>query len=256
MSLSPETEEVLRRARLSTAMAPEQRRRLKSRIVARIAATGTLLVASDAAARGGFALWSWTLGTTAKSVTALALVASLGAGGYVATRAVQRSRAQIAPSAHHEPEPSRRAEPAAPPAMPEPRRVPLSLRRRSRCTGQTFTANRNARNSCCRCRCAQHAPRRNQAAPRCGSRLTRGQYRSGHDLARRARRAIPQEPVCTRARCRANGGPLSERQGRHRGRPTLSHQPSQFPAGRAHQAGVPHRDALTPPSLRTTAGGQ
>jgi hypothetical protein len=52
MSLSPETEEVLRRARLSTAMAPEQRRRLKSRIVARIATAGTLLVASDAAARG------------------------------------------------------------------------------------------------------------------------------------------------------------------------------------------------------------
>ena len=125
MSLSPETEEVLRRARLSTAMAPEQRRRLKSRIVARIAATGTLLVAGDAAARGGFALWSGALGTTAKSVTALALVASLGAGGYVATRAVQRSRAQIAPSAHQEPEP-RRVEPVAPPAMPEPAIAPVA----------------------------------------------------------------------------------------------------------------------------------
>src|SRR3954465_6450906 len=125
MSLSPETEEVLRRARLSTAMAPEQRRRLKSRIVARIAATGTLLVAGDAAARGGFALWSGTLGTTAKSVTALALVASLGAGGYVATRAVQRSRAQIPPSAHQEPEPSGRVEPVVSPATPEPAIAPV-----------------------------------------------------------------------------------------------------------------------------------
>src|SRR5882672_3397962 len=121
MSLSPETEEVLRRARLSTAMAPEQRRRLKSRIVARIAATGTLLVAGDAAARGGFALWGSTLGATAKGVTALALVASLGAGGYIATRAVQRAHAPVAQPAHHEPEPARPAEPAiaAPPAPVE-----------------------------------------------------------------------------------------------------------------------------------------
>jgi hypothetical protein len=118
MSLSPETEEVLRRARLSTAMAPEQRRRLKSRIVARIAAAGTMLVAGDAAARGGLALWSSTLGTTAKGVTALALVASLGAGGYVATRAVQRAHAPVAQPAHHEPEPARRAEPVAQPSVP------------------------------------------------------------------------------------------------------------------------------------------
>jgi len=111
MSLSPETEEVLRRARLSTAMAPEQRRRLKSRIVARIAAAGTLLVASDAAARGGFALWSGALSTTAKGVTALALVASLGAGGYIATRAVQRAHAPVAQPAHQEPAPARLAEP-------------------------------------------------------------------------------------------------------------------------------------------------
>src|SRR6185295_3943856 len=102
MSLSPETEEVLRRARLSTAMAPEQRRRLKTRILARIAAAGTLLVASDAAARTGFALWGSSLSATAKGVTALALVASLGAGGYVATRAAARARAPVAPSAHHE----------------------------------------------------------------------------------------------------------------------------------------------------------
>lgn len=112
MSLSPETEEVLRRARLSTAMAPEQRRRLKSRIVARIAATGTLLVAGDAAARGGFALWGSTMGATAKGVTALALVASLGAGGYIATRAVQRAHAPVVQPAHHEPESARPAEPA------------------------------------------------------------------------------------------------------------------------------------------------
>ncbi len=112
MSLSPETEEVLRRARLSTAMAPEQRRRLKSRIVARIAAAGTLLVASDAAARGGFALWSGALSTTAKGVTALALVASLGAGGYIATRAVQRAHAPVAQPVHQEPAPARLAEPA------------------------------------------------------------------------------------------------------------------------------------------------
>src|SRR5450432_911556 len=105
MSLSPETEEVLRRARLSTAMAPEQRRRLKSRIVARIAAAGTLLLAGESAARGGLGLWSSMLGTTAKGVTAFALVASLGAGGYIATRAVQRAHAPVAQPARHEIEP-------------------------------------------------------------------------------------------------------------------------------------------------------
>jgi hypothetical protein len=101
-------------------MAPEQRRRLKSRIVARIAATGTLLVASDAAARGGFALWTSTLSATTKGITAVALVASLGAGGYVATRAVQRARAPIAQPVHHEPEPARRAEPAVIAEPPAP----------------------------------------------------------------------------------------------------------------------------------------
>jgi len=113
MSLSPETEEVLRRARLSTAMAPEQRRRLKSRIVARIAAAGTLLLASESAARGGLGLWSSMLGTTAKGVTAFALVASLGAGGYIATRAVQRAHAPAVQPARHEAEPPRHVEPAA-----------------------------------------------------------------------------------------------------------------------------------------------
>jgi hypothetical protein len=131
MSLSPETEEVLRRARLSTAMAPEQRRRLKSKIVARIAAAGTLLAAGDAAARGGFALWGSTFSSTAKGVTALALVASLGAGGYVATRAVQRAHAPMAQAAQHDPEPARRpersvAEPPAAPAVELPSAAPAS----------------------------------------------------------------------------------------------------------------------------------
>jgi hypothetical protein len=120
MSLSPETEEVLRRARLSTAMRPEQRRRLKTRILARIAAAGTLLVAGDAAARGGFALWGGAMSTTAKGVTALALVASIGAGGYVATRAIQRAHAPVVPSAHHEPDPVRPAEPSVTAEAPAP----------------------------------------------------------------------------------------------------------------------------------------
>jgi hypothetical protein len=120
MSLSPETEEVLHRARLSTAMAPEQRSRLKSRILARIAATGTLLVAGNAAARGGFALWGSTMSATAKGVTALALVASLGAGGYVATRAIQRAHAPLSSSAHREPEPVRPPEPAVTTEAPAP----------------------------------------------------------------------------------------------------------------------------------------
>jgi hypothetical protein len=124
MSLSPETEEVLRRARLSTPMAPEQRRRLKARIAARIAATGAMLVAGDAAARGGVAAWVGSMSAAAKGVTAVALVASLGAGGYVAKRAIERAHPPVVQAARHDPEPAPR--PAAP-AVTERVEVPAPV---------------------------------------------------------------------------------------------------------------------------------
>jgi RNA polymerase sigma-70 factor (ECF subfamily) len=81
---SRETEEVLRRARLTEAMPVDKRRRLKAAVLARLAAGGFTLVAGEAAAGAGF--WASATGAAVKSVAALAFVASVGAGGYIAAR--------------------------------------------------------------------------------------------------------------------------------------------------------------------------
>lgn len=82
-NLSPETEEILRRAR-EERMPSSHKRRLKGVVLARIAFTGTAtLAAGQATAKVG----SLSLaGFAAKTVVGVALLGSLGAGGYLALR--------------------------------------------------------------------------------------------------------------------------------------------------------------------------
>ena len=79
--LSPETAEILRRARLGGRMPTPHKRRLKGAVLARltVASTATLAVTQGAATAMG-------AGFVAKAVVGLALVGSLGAGGYLALR--------------------------------------------------------------------------------------------------------------------------------------------------------------------------
>jgi hypothetical protein len=75
--LSPETEELLRRARAGARMPAPYKRRLKGAVLARIAFASTAsLVAGQATA----------VGLAAKTVVVLAIVGSLGASGYLALR--------------------------------------------------------------------------------------------------------------------------------------------------------------------------
>jgi hypothetical protein len=84
-NLSPETEEILRRAREGERMPSAHKRRLKGAVLARIAFTGTAtLAAGQATAKvGGFSLAS---SLAAKTVVGVAILGSLGAGGYLALR--------------------------------------------------------------------------------------------------------------------------------------------------------------------------
>jgi TolA-binding protein len=92
--LSSETEEVLRRARLAEHMPTPHKRRLKGAVLARIAfaATTTLAAGQGAATAMG-------VGFVAKAVVGLALVGSLGAGGYLALRPAPHHAVTAAPSA-------------------------------------------------------------------------------------------------------------------------------------------------------------
>jgi hypothetical protein len=116
--LSRETEEVLRRARLTEAMPVSKRRYLKAAVLARLAAGGIAFTAGEAAAGAGF--WATAVGGTVKAVGALALVASLGAGGYMAARpSAPRTVATVAavkpaPQRNAVTEPRATAEPRAP----------------------------------------------------------------------------------------------------------------------------------------------
>jgi hypothetical protein len=84
--LSPETEELLRRARLDDERMPvAQRRHLKGAILARLAFASTATLAAGKAAASA-------MGLAAKAAVGLALVASVSTGGYLAMRAV-RARA-------------------------------------------------------------------------------------------------------------------------------------------------------------------
>jgi hypothetical protein len=78
--LSPETEEVLRRARLGERMPAGHRRRLRGALLARIALGATTLAA------GQGAVSAMGAGFVAKAVVGVAIIGSLGAGTYVALR--------------------------------------------------------------------------------------------------------------------------------------------------------------------------
>ena len=74
---SRETEEILRRARLTEAMPVDKRRRLKAAVLARVAAGGISLVAGEAAASAGF--WASATGATVKSVAPISCTRTLRA---------------------------------------------------------------------------------------------------------------------------------------------------------------------------------
>jgi hypothetical protein len=111
--LSPETEEVLRRARLGARMPQTRKRWLKGAVLARIAVASTATLAA-----GQGAATAMGVGFVAKAVVAVALVGSLGAGISLALRPA-RPAAPARP--HHAaalaPRP---AEPAPAPAVEAP----------------------------------------------------------------------------------------------------------------------------------------
>jgi hypothetical protein len=79
MDLSPETEEVLRRARVGERMPAGHKRRLKGAVLARIAFASTATLAAGQATVSA-------MGLAAKTVVGIALVGSLGTGSYLALR--------------------------------------------------------------------------------------------------------------------------------------------------------------------------
>jgi hypothetical protein len=126
---SRETEEVLRRARITEAMPVAKRRRLKAAVLARLAAGGIAFAPSGVAAATGF--WASAVGGAVKGVAAFAVVASLGVGGYMATRSSTSAKLSpaAAPARNAVVEPRRAVapEPATPAARettsPAPRRA-------------------------------------------------------------------------------------------------------------------------------------
>jgi hypothetical protein len=120
---SRETEEVLRRARITEAMPVEKRRRLKAAVLARLAAGGIAFVAGEAAASTGF--WASAIGGAVKGVAAVALVASIGVGGYMAVRpASLKVSAQPMRNVVVEPRPAALPEPALPVVRDAPAPAP------------------------------------------------------------------------------------------------------------------------------------
>jgi hypothetical protein len=79
MDLSPETEEVLRRARTGERMPSTHKRRLKGAVLARIAFASTATLAAGQVTVSA-------MGLAAKAVVGIALMGSIGAGSYLALR--------------------------------------------------------------------------------------------------------------------------------------------------------------------------
>lgn len=109
--LSAETEEMLQRVRAEQRMPDTHRRRLRGTVLARIAAAGTAtLVAGQA------------MGIAVKTVVGIAIVGSLGTGGYIALRPTPvptEAPARRAPS-RAVVEPRVSAPPTVEPATPAP----------------------------------------------------------------------------------------------------------------------------------------
>jgi hypothetical protein len=138
--LSPETEEVLRRARQGERMPQARKRRLKGTVLARIAVASTATLAA-----GQGAATAMGAGFVAKAIVGVALVGSLGAGSYLALRPARHPAAAPAhaprvvaaapPRSAPSPapplvqaEPPAEAEPPAPTKAP-PRAHPTAARR-------------------------------------------------------------------------------------------------------------------------------
>lgn len=113
--LSPETEEILRLAREGERMPPAHRRRLKGAVLARIAFASTATLAAGQATATGL-----SAGLAAKTVVGIALLGSLGAGGYFALRPARHAP----PATHVALAP--RVEPA-PVILPEPEATPVEV---------------------------------------------------------------------------------------------------------------------------------
>jgi hypothetical protein len=130
VTLSRETEDVLRRARLTEAMPEARRRRIKGALIARLAVAGGVALKAGEAAGAGF--WASAIGSGVKGVASLVVVASLGAGGYMVARTSRPRVAATAPaaiapreaSAHRSTPPERNTRPIEPAPAPEPRDVP------------------------------------------------------------------------------------------------------------------------------------
>jgi hypothetical protein len=112
--LSPETEEILRRARQGERMPQGRRRRLKGAVLARVAVatTATLAAGQGVATAVG-------AGFVAKAVVGIAILGSVGAGSYLALRPVRHPEPVRAPRALAAPAP-RAVAVAAPLVTPPP----------------------------------------------------------------------------------------------------------------------------------------
>jgi hypothetical protein len=121
--LSPETEEVLRRARSGDERMPSpRRRRLKGTLLARIAVGGAATLAAGQGAAS--TLPTLGVGVVAKTVVGIALIGSLGAGSYFALRPARHQPARHAAAVVEAPAP------VAPVETPEPAVVETHTRRK------------------------------------------------------------------------------------------------------------------------------
>jgi hypothetical protein len=123
--LSAETQEVLRRARVSERMPQTRKRWLKGAVLARIAVASTATLAA-----GQGAATAMGLGFVAKAVVGIAVVGSLGAGSYLALRPAPAHEAPARPQHVNAPAlralaPAPRAPEPALPAVVEPPAPPV-----------------------------------------------------------------------------------------------------------------------------------
>jgi hypothetical protein len=97
--LSPETEEVLRRARQGERMPQARKRRLKGSVLARIAVASTATLAAGQGAATAMGAGFVGTGFVAKAVVGIAILSSVGAGSYLALRPARHAAPARAPRA-------------------------------------------------------------------------------------------------------------------------------------------------------------
>jgi len=86
--LSPDTDQLLARARGASALPPERRALIKSRLLAQIAAGGAIATTTTVTASSKAA---WLFGPVAKGVALVAVMSSVGTGAYFAWHAREMS---------------------------------------------------------------------------------------------------------------------------------------------------------------------